>query len=82
MFRLTREDNRNAEQEENTSNRKTPLRGFFVDLAVDNGFADKRNSDANGSPEKGLASSDTIDQEDDEDKIYIMLGNLNYAFEI
>jgi hypothetical protein len=65
----TGEYNSYAEQEEDTCNRKGVLRVFLVDLTVDDRFADQRNCDADGSPEKGLASSETVNEEDDEDEI-------------
>jgi hypothetical protein len=41
----------------------------LVNLTVDDSLTDQCNSDADRSPEKGLASSKAINEEDDENKI-------------
>lgn len=66
---LTGEDDSDAEEEEDTSDRKTLLRVLGIDLTVDDGFADQGDGNSDGSPQKRLASSDTVNHEDDEDEI-------------
>lgn len=44
-----------------------------IDAAVDYRLADKGEGDTNGSPEKRLAASDSIDQEGDENEIWSLL---------
>ena len=68
-MKLTREDDSHAEQEEDAGNREATLRILRVDLAVYYCFADQGDRDADCAPEKWLATADTIDYEDDEDKI-------------
>ncbi len=43
----------------------------FIDLTVYDGLASKRNSDSDSSPDQRLLSTDFVDHEDDEDKIWI-----------
>lgn len=63
------EYHRDAEQEEHACNTKSMARGVGVDLAVHHGLADQCDCDAYRAPDERLASSNTVDQEDDEEEI-------------
>jgi hypothetical protein len=66
---LTREDDRNTEDKEDACNRQGILWIIRIDLTVDNGLADQRNSDTRCSPKQRFASSKAINEEYDEDEI-------------
>lgn len=64
-----REDDGDAENEEDTGNGHATIEAILV-LRVDGPFADQGDGNSNGPNEEGLATSDFVEEKDDENQIW------------